>query len=170
MTLDAIRHQMREALVADDSAVERLIVAANLDDNSRAAITADAVQLVEKVRTGLSTGMLESFLAEYSLSTTEGIALMCLAEALLRVPDKTTIDDLIEDKIASARWLEHFDAGNPLLVNVSTLALTLTGEVLKDTGAGLAGTVRNFIPRLGEPVIRSAVLQAMRILGSQFVL
>ncbi len=128
------------------------------------------MRLVEKVRAGLSTGMLESFLSEYSLSTTEGIALMCLAEALLRVPDTATADDLIEDKIASARWLEHFDAGNPLLVNVSTLALTLTGEVLKDAGAGLAGTVKAFVQRLGEPVIRSAVLQAMRILGSQFVL
>jgi RHH-type proline utilization regulon transcriptional repressor/proline dehydrogenase/delta 1-pyrroline-5-carboxylate dehydrogenase len=170
MTLETIRQSMREALITDDAAVERVIAAAALDDGTREAITADAVRLVEKVRAGLSTGMLESFLAEYSLSTTEGIALMCLAEALLRVPDKTTIDDLIEDKIASARWLEHFDAANPLLVNVSTLALTLTGEVLKDTGAGLAGTVRNFIQRLGEPVIRSAVLQAMRILGSQFVL
>jgi RHH-type proline utilization regulon transcriptional repressor/proline dehydrogenase/delta 1-pyrroline-5-carboxylate dehydrogenase len=170
MSLDAIRQSMREALIADDAAVERLITAAALDDEARRSIEADAVRLVEKVRAGLSTGMLESFLAEYSLSTTEGIALMCLAEALLRVPDKTTIDDLIEDKIASARWLEHFDASNPLLVNVSTLALTLTGEVLRDTGAGLAGTVRNFIQRLGEPVIRSAVLQAMRILGSQFVL
>ncbi|MEO7223321.1 MAG: proline dehydrogenase family protein, partial [Devosia sp.] len=170
MTLETIRQSMREALITDDAAVERVIAGAALDDRTRQTITADAVRLVEKVRAGLSTGMLESFLAEYSLSTTEGIALMCLAEALLRVPDKTTIDDLIEDKIASARWLEHFDAGNPLLVNVSTLALTLTGEVLKDTGAGLAGTVRNFIQRLGEPMIRSAVLQAMRILGSQFVL
>jgi RHH-type proline utilization regulon transcriptional repressor/proline dehydrogenase/delta 1-pyrroline-5-carboxylate dehydrogenase len=170
MPLDTTRQQMRESLIADAAAVDRLIAAAALDEATRAAITANAVRLVEKVRAGLSTGMLESFLAEYSLSTTEGIALMCLAEALLRVPDTGTIDDLIEDKIASARWLEHFDASNPLLVNVSTLALTLTGEVLKDAGAGLAGTVRNFVQRLGEPVIRSAVMQAMRILGSQFVL
>ena len=170
MSLDTIRQQMRQALIADEAAVDRLIAAAALDAGARQAITANAVKLVEKVRTGLSTGMLESFLSEYSLSTTEGIALMCLAEALLRVPDTGTIDDLIEDKIASARWLEHFDAGNPLLVNVSTLALTLTGEVLRDTGAGVAGIVRNFVQRLGEPVIRSAVLQAMRILGSQFVL
>ncbi len=170
MTLETIRQTMREALIADDAAVDRLIAAAALDAAAREAITTDAVRLVEKVRAGLSTGMLESFLSEYSLSTTEGIALMCLAEALLRVPDTMTVDDLIEDKIASARWLEHFDAGNPVLVNVSTLALTLTGEVLKDTGEGLTGTVRNFIQRLGEPVIRAAVMQAMRILGSQFVL
>ena len=170
MSLEIIRQEMREALTVDAAAIDRLVAAAGLDDGARQAITADAVRLVEKVRAGLSTGMLESFLSEYSLSTTEGIALMCLAEALLRVPDTTTMDDLIEDKIASARWLEHFDAANPLLVNVSTLALTLTGEVLKDTGAGVTGMVRNFVQRLGEPVIRGAVLQAMKILGSQFVL
>src|ERR1043165_3246214 len=118
MPLDTIRQEMRESLIADDAAVDRLIAVAALDDGTRATITANAVRLVEKVRAGLSTGMLESFLAEYSLSTTQGIALMCLAEALLRVPDTTTIDDLIEDKIASARWLEHFDASNPLLVHV----------------------------------------------------
>ncbi len=170
MTLEAIRQKMREALIVDQAAIDELIAAAALDEKARRAIAGDALKLVEKVRSGLSAGMLESFLSEYSLSTTEGIALMCLAEALLRVPDTDTVDELIEDKIASARWLEHFDAANPLLVNVSTLALTLTGEVLKDKGAGVAGMVGSFVQRLGEPVIRSAVLQAMRILGGQFVL
>ncbi len=168
--LGSIRRSMRAALVADEAAVGRLVERAALDAEARAAISAEAARLVDQVRAGLSAGMLESFLSEYSLSTTEGIALMCLAEALLRVPDAVTADDLIEDKIASARWLEHFDAANPLLVNVSTLALTLTGEVLKDAGTGIAGTVRGFVQRLGEPVIRSAVVQAMRILGGQFVL
>ncbi|MDP1732659.1 MAG: bifunctional proline dehydrogenase/L-glutamate gamma-semialdehyde dehydrogenase PutA, partial [Devosia sp.] len=87
-----------------------------------------------------------------------------------RVPDTPTMDDLIEDKIAPSRWAEHFDAANSPLVNVSTLALTLTGEVLRDSGAGIAGTIKGFVQRIGEPVIRSAVLQAMKILGSQFVL
>jgi RHH-type proline utilization regulon transcriptional repressor/proline dehydrogenase/delta 1-pyrroline-5-carboxylate dehydrogenase len=168
--LSPIRQQMREAVFADAERIDRLVAAAGLDPSARQAITAEAQRLVETVRASPSPGMLEGFLSEYALSTTEGIALMCLAEALLRVPDTPTIDDLIEDKIASARWLEHFDAGNPLLVNVSTLALTLTGEVLRDAGAGLAGTVRGFVQRLGEPVIRAAVLQAMRILGGQFVL
>ena len=170
MSLEQIRQSMREALIADRAAIERLIDAAALDEAARAAISAQAVDLIEKVRSAPAASMLESFLSEYSLSTTEGIALMCLAEALLRVPDTGTMDDLIEDKLKSARWLEHFDAANPLLVNVSTLALTLTGEVLKDAGSGIAGTVRGFVQRLGEPVIRSAVMQAMHILGSQFVL
>jgi RHH-type proline utilization regulon transcriptional repressor/proline dehydrogenase/delta 1-pyrroline-5-carboxylate dehydrogenase len=169
--LDEIRQEMRQAAYADEAgAIDRLTAAAGLDDTARARITREAARLVEKVRGEASPGMLEGFLAEYSLSSTEGIALMCLAEALLRVPDAATQDDLIEDKIAPARWLEHFDAANTPLVNVSTLMLTLTGEVLKDAGAGILGTVKTFMQRLGEPVIRSAVLQAMRILGGQFVL
>ena len=163
----AIRHA-----TAEDHLVltKGLAVAAALDDAQRASISAEAVRLVEKVRAGGSGGMLEGFLAEYSLSSHEGVALMCLAEALLRVPDALTADELIEDKIASARWLEHFDPANPALVNISTLMLTLTGEVLRDAGSGIAGTIRGFMQRLGEPVIRAAVLQAMRILGGQFVL
>jgi RHH-type proline utilization regulon transcriptional repressor/proline dehydrogenase/delta 1-pyrroline-5-carboxylate dehydrogenase len=168
--LASFRDQIRAAITADEAeAIPRLSAAAGLGDAAREAIGTEATRLVEKVRQGLSNG-LESFLSEYSLSTHEGIALMCLAEALLRVPDAGTIDDLIEDKVASARWLEHFDRDNPLLVNASTLMLTLTGEVLKDAGAGLSGTIRGIVRRLGEPVIRSAVLQAMRILGNQFVL
>ena len=169
--LAAARLKMREAGTASEAVhVSRLVEEAGLDREARAAISQTAERLVEGVRDTGSGGMLEGFLAEYSLSTHEGIALMCLAEALLRVPDTPTIDDLIEDKIGSARWLEHFDPGNPALVNVSTLMLTLTGEVLKDAGAGIAGTIKTFVQRLGEPVIRAAVLQAMKILGSQFVL
>ena len=165
------RHAVRAAATAAEPDVQaRLVAEAGLDPAARAAITREAERLVERVRAGGAGGMLEGFLSEYSLSNHEGIALMCLAEALLRVPDTPTIDDLIEDKIASSRWLEHFDAANPALVNVSTLMLTLTGEVLKDAGAGITGSIKTFVQRLGEPVIRSAVLQAMKILGSQFVL
>ncbi|HEY9012404.1 MAG TPA: bifunctional proline dehydrogenase/L-glutamate gamma-semialdehyde dehydrogenase PutA [Devosia sp.] len=169
--LAELRQTIRAATLADENAtVERLIAQAALPEGERAAIGVRATELVEKVRSGASSGMLESFLAEYTLSTQEGIALMCLAEALLRVPDTKTIDDLIEDKIAPSDWAEHLDRANSPLVNVSTLALTLTGEVLRDAGAGIAGTIRGFVQRIGEPVIRSAVLQAMKILGSQFVL
>ncbi len=169
--LSELRQTIRAATLADEAAtLARLVADAGLDDGERASIGVRATELVEKVRSGSSTGMLESFLAEYTLSTHEGIALMCLAEALLRVPDTRTIDDLIEDKIAPSRWSEHLDRANSPLVNVSTLALTLTGEVLRDGGAGIAGTIKGFVQRIGEPVIRSAVLQAMKILGGQFVL
>jgi len=169
--LTELRGAIRAATLADESASEaRLVADAALGTDERAAIGVRAAELVEKVRAGASGSMLESFLAEYALSTDEGIALMCLAEALLRVPDTRTIDDLIEDKIAPSRWAEHLDRANSPLVNVSTLALTLTGQVLRDGGAGIAGTLKNFVQRIGEPVIRSAVLQAMKILGGQFVL
>ncbi len=168
--LDEIRGRIRAAILADEGdTITRLVREADLSVEDRATIGEDAAALVEKVRDAQSAGMLESFLAEYSLSTQEGIALMCLAEALLRVPDTATINDLIEDKIAPSRWHEHLDRANSPLVNVSTLALTLTGQVLRDR-EGIAGMVQGFVQRIGEPVIRSAVMQAMKILGSQFVL
>jgi len=169
--LDELRGRIRASLFASEAAtVARLKIEAELSPEARAAIGTQALQLVEKVRSSGSASMLESFLGEYSLSTEEGIALMCLAEALLRVPDTDTIDELIEDKIAPSRWREHLDRANSPLVNVGTLALTLTGEVLRDKGEGIAGIIKGFVQRIGEPVIRSAVMQAMKILGSQFVL
>ena len=169
--LHALRQRIRLATLADEAeTLVRLTKEADLDEIDRRTICSDAEQLVDKLRHRASASMLESFLAEYALSTQEGIALMCLAEALLRVPDTATIDALIEDKIAPSRWAEHLSRANSPLVNVSTLALTLTGEVLKDRGEGISGLIRGFVQRMGEPVIRSAVIQAMKILGSQFVL
>ena len=112
---------------------------------------------------------MEVFLAEYGLSTEEGVALMCLAEALLRVPDADTIDALIEDKIAPSQWSQHLGKSSSSLVNASTWALMLTGKVLDDD-EGTANILRKAIKRLGEPVIRVAVKQAMKELGGQFVL
>jgi RHH-type proline utilization regulon transcriptional repressor/proline dehydrogenase/delta 1-pyrroline-5-carboxylate dehydrogenase len=94
---------------------------------------------------------------------------MCLAEALLRVPDAVTIDALIEDKIAPSDWGRHLGNSSSSLVNASTWGLMLTGKVLGDT-EGLAGVLRGAVKRLGEPVIRVAVAQAMRELGRNFVL
>lgn len=114
---------------------------------------------------------MEVLLAEYGLSTTEGVALMCLAEALLRVPDAETIDALIEDKIAPSAWGEHLGQSSSSLVNASTWALLLTGKLLRDDDEpGLIGALHAVVKRLGEPVIRVAVASAMRELGSQFVL
>ncbi len=114
---------------------------------------------------------MEQFLGEYGLSTEEGVALMCLAEALLRVPDAETIDALIEDKIAASGWSEHLGQSTSPLVNASTWALMLTGKVLDpEPVGGVAGGLTGAIRRRGEPVIRAAVRQAMRELGRQFVL
>ncbi len=128
-----------------------------------------AVALVNGIRHDSEPGLMEVFLAEYGLSTKEGIALMCLAEALLRVPDAETMDELIEDKIAPSAWGEHLGHSSSSLVNASTWALMLTGKVLQD-GQGLAAVLRGAVRRLGEPVIRVAAGRAMKEMGQQFVL
>jgi RHH-type proline utilization regulon transcriptional repressor/proline dehydrogenase/delta 1-pyrroline-5-carboxylate dehydrogenase len=130
-----------------------------------------AVRLIEGARARKASG-LDAFLHSYGLGTEEGIALMCLAEALLRVPDPETADALIHDKLAGIDWSEHLGESNSTFVNAATFSLMLTGEVLRGgtrAEAGLANTLRRAVGRLGEPVIRQATLQAMRILGGQFV-
>lgn len=156
---------------ADQSAVlDQLVEQANLPQEDRTAICAAAAQLVRDIRSSTSPGMMEVFLAEYGLSTDEGIALMCLAEALLRVPDADTIDALIEDKIAPSDWGKHLGQSSSSLVNASTWALMLTGKVLDEGKASPVGALRGAIKRLGEPVIRTAVGRAMKEMGRQFVL
>lgn len=169
--LNVIRKRIREcALGGESEALTRLIQQADLDQAARGRITANAIGLIEDVRADASPGLMEVFLAEYGLSTQEGVALMCLAEALLRVPDAGTIDDLIEDKIAPADWGKHIGQSSSPLVNASTWALLLTGGVLDEVPVGLAGSLRGALKRLGEPVIRTAVSRAMKELGRQFVL
>ncbi|MGP9791357.1 bifunctional proline dehydrogenase/L-glutamate gamma-semialdehyde dehydrogenase PutA [Roseinatronobacter sp. NSM] len=143
---------------------------AALDLPARTKISADAARLVTDIRTQAAPGLMEVFLAEYGLSTDEGIALMCLAEALLRVPDAATIDDLIEDKIAPSDWGKHLGRSSSSLVNASTWALMLTGRVLDDRSKSAAQVLRGAVKRLGEPVIRTAVGRAMKEMGRQFVL
>ncbi len=165
------RYLMREATLPDESDVlKRLVSDADLSTDERKRISVSAAQLVREIRENSDPGLMESFLAEYGLSTDEGIALMCLAEALLRVPDAETIDALIEDKIAPSDWGKHLGQSSSSLVNASTWALMLTGKVLDDDESGLLGTLRGAVKRLGEPVIRTAVGQAMREMGRQFVL
>ena len=150
--------------------ISQLIELANLTDDDRSSIVDSATQIVEQIRASAHPGLMEVFLAEYGLSTQEGIALMCLAEALLRVPDADTIDALIEDKIAPSDWGKHIGHSTSPLVNASTWALMLTGKVLKDEKPGVVTHLRNAVKRLGEPVIRTAVARAMKEMGRQFVL
>ena len=174
MPLNGIRRQIRGAWLEDEaSVVARLRAGPGLSPERRAGIAADAAALVEELRTRGRPGLMETFLAEYGLSTEEGVALMCLAEALLRVPDTPTIDALIKDKVAAADWGRHLGLSSSPLVNASTWALMLTGKVLgeKETaGWDVTRTTKRLIGRAGEPVVRSAIAQAMRVLGHQFVL
>ncbi|MEO0672526.1 MAG: bifunctional proline dehydrogenase/L-glutamate gamma-semialdehyde dehydrogenase PutA, partial [Pseudomonadota bacterium] len=150
--------------------VRRLIGDTDLDEGTRDRISELAADLVRHVREKTHPTMMESFLAEYGLSTEEGIGLMCLAEALLRVPDAATIDELISDKIEPGNWMAHLGASSSNLVNTATWALMLTGKVLDDDHPGVIGVLRGAVRRVGEPVVRTAVGQAMKILGQQFVL
>ncbi|MEY4984221.1 MAG: hypothetical protein RIR62_2487, partial [Pseudomonadota bacterium] len=158
------------SLAPEAALVRGLIDAAGLDAAARARIAAAGADLVARIRDSAKPGLMEVFLAEYGLSTDEGIALMCLAEALLRVPDAETMDALIEDKIAPSDWGRHLGKSASSLVNASTWALMLTGKVLDDREPGVAGHLRAAVKRLGEPVIRRAVAQAMKEMGRQFVL
>ena len=158
------------ALADEASLVVRNLGTAALDPAARGAISAQAAALVTQIRSAAKPGLMEAFLAEYGLSTDEGIALMCLAEALLRVPDAPTMDALIEDKIAPADWGRHLGQSASSLVNASTWALMLTGKVLEEGAAGVVGHLRAALRRLGEPVIRSAVTRAMKEMGSSFIL
>ena len=162
---------MRAVTLEDEAvAVRRMVETAALAEAEREAVTARAVDLVHTVRARGGASIMQGFLAEYGLTSREGVALMCLAEALLRVPDTETIDALIEDKIGASDWAAHLGRSSSPLVNASTWALLLTGKVLGEAEEGLAGVLRGAIRRVGEPVIRAAVAQAMRELGHRFVL
>lgn len=165
------RETIRQHTLAQETElVASMARIAGLDQAQRRAISDHAATLVRNVREQGKVGAMESLLAEYGLSTDEGVALMCLAEAMLRVPDSDTVDELIRDKITPHDWAAHVGDSGSILVNASTWALMLTGRILDDEGVGVVGTLHALVRRVGEPVIRKAVGQAMAEMGSQFVL
>ena len=154
------------------NSITALIQEATLTDIQVTKIHNQAALLVEQVRSERKkTTGIDSFLTEYALSSSEGIALMCLAEALLRVPDKATIDRLIKDKIAHANWASHSGQSDSFFINATTWALMLTGKVLTPEKAesSLSKVLMTLVNRSGESVIRKAVDTAMRIMSKQFV-
>ncbi len=170
--MNELRHAIRSNYLTDEyQVIHRLIAEAQLSDDTRKAISARAADLVRSVRNGARPTIMEKFLAEYGLTTKEGVALMCLAEALLRVPDNLTIHDLIEDKITSGNWGAHVGKAKSGLINSATLALLMTSNLLKDSERQSVGdTLRKMVKRMGEPVVRVAAGQAMKEMGRQFVL
>jgi len=155
---------------ADEDLAAELLAQASLDPAVEARIDVRAVRLVEAVR-GRAGGLggIEEFLHEYSLSTREGLALMVLAEALLRVPDAVTTDRLIEDKLAAGDWSHHEMKSHAFLVSASAWALGISTRIIHP-GETPEGILDNLARRLGLPALRAAVRQAMRLLGSHFVL
>lgn len=150
--------------------VRPLLDQAAVSDAQRAEIARTARQLIEALRGKDRGSGVEALVQEYALSSQEGVALMCLAEALLRIPDVATRDALIRDKIAGGAWSAHLGGGGSLFVNAATWGLVVTGKLtatVNDRGLGAALT--RLIARCGEPVIRRGVDMAMRMIGEQFV-
>ncbi len=147
-----------------------LIAAASLSVAEAAATTAQARKLVEALRAHPRKGGVEALIQEYSLSSEEGVALMCLAEALLRIPDRATRDALIRDKIGDGNWQAHLGHSPSLFVNATTWGLLITGRLTATTSeGGASAALKRLIGRGGEPLIRKAVDLAMRLMGEQFV-
>ena len=153
--------------------VADLLARSPLDGVERAKVLAEATELVEHARQSQNKqGVVESFLQQYSLGTQEGLALMTLAEALLRTPDAHTRDRLISEKIGSADWAAHVGKSDSLLVNFSSFGLMIAGKLVEpdeDTKKNLPNVIKNIAARVGEPVIREAVAMAVKIMGEQFV-
>lgn len=170
-----LRAAITQASRQDETAcVENLIKFASISDSKLHAISEFAEKLVISVRAQrLGKGGIDAFLYEYDLSSEEGVALLCLAEATLRIPDVQNIDRLIAEKISQADWDSHRGESDSAFINATTWGLMLSGKILspeqKDANY-FSQVIKKFVQRSGEPVIRKAVNEAVRILGGQFVM
>ncbi|MBD9434556.1 bifunctional proline dehydrogenase/L-glutamate gamma-semialdehyde dehydrogenase PutA [Pseudoxanthomonas sp. PXM03] len=170
-----LRAAITAAWLRDETGhVRELLEQARLPANEQIQAQRLAVDLVKRVRArAQDQGAIEAFMRQYDLGSDEGVLLMCVAEALLRIPDQETADKLIRDKLGDADWERHLGQSDSVLVNASTWGLMLTGKLvnLNDlTRADVPGAFKRLVGRVGEPVIRLAVRQAMRIMGHQFVM
>src|SRR5262245_57565919 len=165
----AAHHLMDEAQL-----MAGLVKRAAFTAEERTRIAGLAAGLVEATRANRHKyGGIDAFMHEYGLSSEEGVILMCLAEALPRIPDTHTADALIAEKMGGGHWEKHLGRSESLFVNASTFGLMLTGRVVRlgqDKGTGPAAILKRLVSRSGEPVIRQALRQAMRVLGDSFVL
>lgn len=160
---DAYRRPEAECVTA-------LVQQATLPEETTTQIRATARKLIEALRAKHKGTGVEGLVHEYSLSSQEGVALMCLAEALLRIPDMATRDALIRDKISNGDWKSHVGGGRSLFVNAATWGLVVTGKLTNTVNdSGLSAALTRLIARCGEPVIRRGVDMAMRMMGEQFV-
>src|SRR6201985_2851380 len=159
------------AYAGDDRIIaERLLASARLDAEQDQRIDRLASRLIEAIRTNDDPlGGIEDMLREFALSTREGLALMVLAEALLRVPDARTADQFIEDKLGEGDFIHHETRSSAFLVNASAWALGMSARVIQP-GETPQGTIGRLAKRLGLPAVRAATRQAMRLMGSHFVL
>ncbi|AQS88442.1 bifunctional proline dehydrogenase/pyrroline-5-carboxylate dehydrogenase [Neoasaia chiangmaiensis NBRC 101099] len=167
----ALRRAITDHTLAPEAdRVAHLSAGARLTAEQAALADTSARTLVEALRSGGASGIVQGLVREYDLSSREGVALMCLAEALLRIPDAATRDALIRDKIAYGDWRGHLDRKTPLFVNAATWGLVISSRFLAERdGSRLPRTLDALLHRCGEPVIRRGVDMAMRLMGEQFV-
>jgi len=172
---DPYRAEIDRLYSADEAErVNTLLGEVRLDPAVQGRINDRARALVQAVRDRHhERGVLDAFMAQYDLSSEEGVVLMCLAEALLRIPDDATAERLIADKLGDADWESHLGKSSSVLVNASTWGLMLTGKLValsEQTRSNFRTTVKRIVNRSGEPLVRTAIRQAMRIMGFQFVM
>ncbi|MFE1599011.1 trifunctional transcriptional regulator/proline dehydrogenase/L-glutamate gamma-semialdehyde dehydrogenase [Methylobacterium sp. ID0610] len=166
---------LREAVTAayrrpEGECVRALLPLAALPEAQARAVAGTAERLVRALRDKQRSGGVEGLIHEYALSSQEGVALMCLAEALLRIPDDATRDALIRDKIANGDWKSHVGQSPSLFVNAATWGLVVTGKLTATTSeSSLSASLARLIARGGEPLIRRGTDLAMRMMGEQFV-
>ncbi len=161
-------------LADEATVVAEMLALARLPAADRESIHREAAALVEAARNRRAgRSGIEAFLQQYGLASQEGVVLMCLAEALLRIPDADTADRLIADKIAIGQWSDYLGEADSLFVNASTWGLMLTGRLVRASELEIrdpSSFLQRLVARLGEPVVRTAFRQAMRIMGRQFVM
>jgi RHH-type proline utilization regulon transcriptional repressor/proline dehydrogenase/delta 1-pyrroline-5-carboxylate dehydrogenase len=166
--------RLRSAWRADENTIgPELVASLAMSPHESAQASLRAVRLIEETRRiGPPAAGVESFLARYALTSTEGVALMCLAEALLRTPDEATIDRLLADKLAVADWARSEGRATSLFVNAASVALTAGAAVLDQAPSAnaLAAALRGLVRRLGAPIVRRCALEAIRHMGAQFVM
>ena len=141
----------------------------NFYNQNQEIIKQDALEIIRSAKKYKSHNAFEKLMHEYDLSSNEGIVLMCLAEALLRIPDTKTINDLIEDKIPSGDWKDHIKNENNLFVNMSSLAFLVTGKIVKRNELNEREILKSLIKNISSPVLRSAIKKAINILAKQFI-
>ncbi len=172
---DSLRQAMDDAWLVDETEHVRFLLEQVKLDQARSEVVRErALELVRRVRErSRDAGVMEAFMREYDLSSEEGVTLMCLAEALLRIPDNDTAEKLISDKLSDADWESHLGKSSSVFVNAGTWGLMLTGKMVSvgdSARRDLGSTLKKIANKSGEPVVRLAIRQAMRIMGHQYVM
>lgn len=173
MTLKSKKDNILNAYLADEEEIVKVLKSEiSLSKTSNKNITDKTINIIEELRSSKTPHKMDDFLEEFSLSTKEGVALLCIAEAVLRIPDKSTIDQIIDDKFSDLGWFDHIKKDNSLLINSSSLLFMLSGKIINFTHIekkGINRLIKTTISKLGDPIIRKAVIEGVKLLSEQFI-